>query len=257
MTKERAASPYDTPELYDRMLDGLDFDQAFWLSVARGGGGPLLEVACGTGRVLTRLLEAGIDADGIDNAPPMLERARARAAALGKHPALVEADMREFSLPRRYARVICAFNGFAHMLTPDDQIRALRCMREHLAPGGAAVVFMSYPRPVYWSQPDGEPVLELEMPLPGGDHRVQMWDTRFKDVTRQCQRSQMEIREIDSGGSAVASHRSETVQRWVYRYEMELLMRLAGFARSEMQGGFEGEPFEDPDQPLIAWGWTS
>ena len=76
-------SPYDAPELYDLMFDALDFDLPFWLDVARGARGPVLEVGCGTGRVLLRLLAAGIDADGVDLSAPMLERLRHKAAAQG------------------------------------------------------------------------------------------------------------------------------------------------------------------------------
>jgi len=250
-------SPYNQPELYDLMLDGLDFDQAFWLRVAREGGGAVLDVACGTGRVLLRLLEAGIDVDGFDQSAPMIERARARANAAGFSPRLEIADMRDFTLPRRYARAICTFNAFAHCETPDDQLGALRCMREHLELEGALVVFMSYPSPRYWNEPDGEPVLEREIELPGSGHRLQMWDNRFKSAVGQYQRSEIEFRELDASGARVATHRSQAIQRWVYRWEMELLLRTAGYARWEIQGGFDGEPLERPDQPMIAWGWRS
>jgi SAM-dependent methyltransferase len=239
------------------MLDELDFDRAFWLEVARAAGGPVLEVGCGTGRVLLRLLEAGVDADGLDNAPAMIERLRTRAKAMGIEPHVELGDMRDFTMARRYARVLCTFNSFAHCDTPDDQIRALRCIREHLEPDGALVLFMSYPRPQYWLEPDGEPVLELEKTIPESGHRLQMWDTRFKDPVAQRQRSEMEMRELDANGALVASHRSETSQRWVYRWELELLLRLAGYSRWEFHGGFAGEPHERPDQPLIAWGWRS
>jgi SAM-dependent methyltransferase len=217
----------------------------------------VLDVGCGTGRVLLRLLEAGVDADGLDASEPMLERARARAAARGFRPALVHADMRDFTMPRRYGRAICAFNAFAHMETPDDQLRALRCIRDHLEPDGALVLHMSYPRPAYWEEPDGVPVLELEITRAENGHRVQMWDTRTKDAAAQRQHSRMEIRELDAGGRVVASHFSETEQRWVYRWELELLLRLAGYAHWEFFGGFAGEPFERADQPLVAWGWRS
>ena len=249
-------SPYDRPERYDRMLDDLDFDQSFWLRVAKEGGGPLLDVGCGTGRVLLRLLEAGIDADGLDLSEPMAVRARERAAARGYRTRIEVADMREFTMPRRYSRVICTFNAFAHCETVEDQIRALRRMREHLQPGGAAVVFMSYPSPRYWSEPDGEPVLEREITLPESGGRLQMWDTRFKDPVLQLQRSEMEIRELDASGATVAAHRAAANQRWVYRWEMELLLRAAEFTRWEIQGGFDGEPLTRADQPMLAWGFA-
>lgn len=248
-------SPYDEPEFYDLMLDDLDFDIPYWIDLAKAGGGPVLDVGCGTGRILLRLLEAGVDADGLDNSAAMLARAKQRAATAGFEPRLALGDMRDFTMPRKYARVICGFNAFAHCDTPDDQLRALRCAREHLEPGGALVVHMSYPRPGYWLEPDGVPVLELEKTDPATGRALQMWDTRFKNVVEQRQHSKMEIREVAADGVVVASHRSETSQRWVYRFEMELLLRLAGYARWEFAGDFDGAPLERPDQSLIAWGW--
>ncbi len=255
VASDRVGSPYDAPELYDLLLDHLDFDLSYWTRIARESGGPVLDVGCGTGRVLVRLLEQGIDADGLDNATAMLDRARTRAAAIGAKPRLALGDMRGFEMPRRYALVICAFNAFAHCDTTEEQLKALRAMRAHLAPGGSVALHMSWPRPSYWSEPDGEPVLELETTHPVSGHRLQMWDTRFKDPIAQRQHSKMEIRELDAEGHVVATHRSETTQRWVYRWELELLFRVAGFARWEIAGGFAGETLslESPQMVDRAW----
>jgi SAM-dependent methyltransferase len=248
-------SPYDAPELYDLLFDPLDFDIPFWLDVGKRAGGPVLEAGCGTGRILLRLIEAGVDADGFDSSAPMIERLHDKARAGAWPVSAVVADMREFSFPRRYALVICAFNGFAHCETTEDQVRALECFRRHLAPGGAAVIHMSYPGPKYWAEEDGVPVLETETKVPATGHTLQLWDTRFKDPVAQRQRSEVEIREVAENGGMVASHRFETSQRWVYRFELELLFRAAGFARWEIAGGFDGKPLTNPEDQMIAWAW--
>jgi len=147
LTKRQNPSPYDAPEIYDALFESFDFDLPFWLKIGREANGPLLEAGCGTGRVLLRLLEAGTDADGFDLSRQMIERLLAKARARGWDNRAVVADMRDFSLRRRYARVICAFNGFAHCETTEDQIRALTCFREHLEPGGGLVLHMSYTGP--------------------------------------------------------------------------------------------------------------
>jgi len=250
-------SPFTAPRLYDRMFDKLDFDLPFWISTGLAAGGPVLEVGCGTGRVLLPLLAAGVDADGVDLFEPMLECARHKAAAGGFHPRLLLSDMRDFTMPRRYARVLLAFNTFAHADTTDAQLATLRCCYAHLEPAGALVLHMSYPGPRYWTEPDGIPVLELETTPCDNGHRLQMWDTRRKHVVAQCQHSEVEICEINAGGTLVASHQFHTTQRWVYRFELELLFRLAGFARWEVFGGFAREPLERDDQQMVAWAWKS
>jgi SAM-dependent methyltransferase len=248
-------SPYDAPELYDLALDAFRDDLGFWLDEARAGGGPVLEVACGTGRVLLHLLEHGVDADGVDLFPAMLERLRHKATARRLTPRLYQADMRDFTTARRYRRVFIPFNGFAHCDTIDDQIRCLRCCREHLEPGGALVVHMSYPSLAYWLQPDGQRVLEMEAPHPALGGQVRMWDTRTKDRVGQRQHSLTEIEELDDSGQVLRSHRFEVEQRWVYRFELELLLRNAGFARWQVLGGFDRAPLERDDQQMLAFGW--
>lgn len=255
MSENQKPSPYDFPELFDLLFEPFDFDIPFWIKVAQEAGGPVLEAGCGTGRILLRLLEKGIDAEGFDSSRPMIERFRVKARGRGWAKRAVVADMREFSLPRRYARVICAFNGFAHCETSEDQIRALRSIRQHLEPGGALVLHMSYPGPKYWLDPDGVPTLEIEARNPASGRLVQMWDTRTKDPVAQIQRSEVEIREIEEDGRAAASFRSATSQRWVYRFELELLFRVSGFSRWVIEGGFEGRPLSDPQDQMIAWAW--
>ena len=255
LTENQKPSPYDFPELFDLLFEPFDFDIPYWLKVAQDARGPVLEAGCGTGRILLRLLERGVDAEGFDSSRPMIERFRLKARGRGWAGRAVAADMREFSLPRRYARVICAFNGFAHCETTGDQIRALRSFRQHLEPGGVLVLHMSYPGPKYWLEPDGVPTLEIEARNPATGRMVQMWDTRTKDPVAQLQSSEVEIREIDEDGRMVASFRSATSQRWVYRFELELLFRVSGFARWTIEGGFEGQPLSNPQDQMIAWAW--
>src|SRR5262249_42087867 len=174
-------SPYDAPELYDLLFDTLDFDRAFWLHVGRTAKGPVLDLGCGTGRGLIPLLEAGVDADGVDLPPAMLARLEAKAAKKGLHPRLLAADMSDFTMPRRYARVISAFNAFAHCETTERQVATLRCCREHLEPGGALVLQISYPGAALWLG-SGEPVLEHETTNPANGNRLQLYDRRTVDV---------------------------------------------------------------------------
>ncbi len=253
---DRCPSPYDAPELYDRLFDGLDFDLPYWLETARTAGGPVLEIGCGTGRVLLALRRAGLDADGLDASAAMIGRLRDKAAEAGLPVRAEVADMRSFELDRRYARIFCAFNGFAHCETSADQIACLRAALAHLEPGGALVLHLSYPGPAYWLEPEGRSVFEHEAPLPGGG-KVQMWDNRHKDVVGQRQESQVEIWELDAAERPKSVRQFTMSQRWVYRFELELLFAAAGFARWEIFGGFERQPLRTPDDQMIAWAYKA
>ena len=256
MPDDRNPSPYDAPELYDLLFDSLDFDVPYWVDTAATAGGPVLEIACGTGRLTLPIRRAGVDIDGLDASPAMIERLKAKAADAGLSLRAVAADMRDFDMGRRYRRIFCAFNGFAHCETMADQTACLRASLRHLEPGGALVVHMSYPGPAYWSEPEGKAVLEHEVVLPGGG-KLQLWDNRRKDIVAQKQDSEVEIWKLDAADRPEAVHKFSTAQRWVYRFELELLFAAAGFARWEFFGGFDGRPLRAPDDQMIAWAFKA
>lgn len=248
-------SPFEDAARYDALFGDFDFDRTWYVALARECGGPVLEVACGTGRILLPCLEAGLDIEGVDLYAPMLERLRAKAAALGLAPRVHPADMRRFALPRRYALIIIPFNSFVHCLTTADQLGCLRACREHLDPGGRLVFNTISPHRVSAPGPEGVPVLEHEALDPATGHRVRIFDTRTLDRVAQIQHSEMTVEELDDAGRVVASHRSATDMRWTWRPEMDLLLGAAGFARWTLEGGFAHEPFavDSPLMLLTAW----
>jgi len=250
-----AITPYDDGVLYDALFESHHDDLAFWIDFVRQGRGPFLDLACGTGRVLIPLLEAELDGDGLDASQEMLARCALKARESGKHPALVCADMREFRMPRRYARVFCAFNAFAHLLDSDSQIAALRCVREQLLDGGAFALDIGYPRPDIWSAKPDTRVLEGEFVHPSRPTRLYLYDRRTMDPLAQTQHSQIEVEERDLHGNLLRTHISRTVLRWTQRFELELLFRAAGFARWEIHAGFEREPLTPSAQQMIATAW--
>ena len=90
-------SPFDDGDLYDILCQGLDYGIDFYVGLAREAKGPVLDIACGTGRVLLPVLQSGADARRIGSLPPMLDTVRRKAAALGFAPSLHHGDMADFS----------------------------------------------------------------------------------------------------------------------------------------------------------------
>ena len=101
----------------------------------------VLDVGCGTGEHARRLAAEGFAVDGIDIEPAFVR------IASHKHPAgrFVEADMSDFALGHRYDAVLCLFSSIGYLRTLDRVTRALACFREHLAPGGVAIVEPWFP----------------------------------------------------------------------------------------------------------------
>src|SRR5579862_4565822 len=108
----------------------------FWCRMARQFGGPVLELACGTGLVALPVAAMGLSVTGVDLCVPMLAHAQAKAERDDVDVRWVEADMRTLALPRRFGFVILTGNAFQALLTLADQQALLATVRRHLAPEG-------------------------------------------------------------------------------------------------------------------------
>src|SRR5258705_13380298 len=125
-------------------------DVAFYEGLARQTSGPVLEVACGTGRIALALAAAGLEVTGVHHSDGMLTTAWRKVAAL---PAaardrltLVAQDMTELSLSRRFGFVFVAFRSFQHLLTIERQKRSLGAIRHHLKYNGRLALHLFDPR---------------------------------------------------------------------------------------------------------------
>jgi len=123
-------------------------DRPFYLDVIREFGQPVLDVGCGTGRLLLDYLAEGIDIDGVDVSAEMLGLCHEKAAARGLTPTLYEQAMEQLALPRRYRPIIVPSSAFQLLPEPATARRALRRLRDHLRAGGALVMpFMAMHAP--------------------------------------------------------------------------------------------------------------
>src|SRR5258706_5904597 len=165
--------------------------------------------------------------------------------------------MSSFRLPRRYALIMISFNAFVHSLTTEDQLRSLQACRDHLEPGGLLAFDTYFPGPAWVASPSGKREFEVEIKHPETGLPVRMWDTRTFDRVEQLQHSYNEIEMLDATGKVIETHPSKTTVRWIYKAEMELLLRLAGFARWQILGGFDGRPLLHETDAMIVQAWTA
>jgi len=138
-------------------------DAEFYLLEAKNARGPVLEVACGTGRILLRLLAAGIDVEGVDLSPAMLAVLADKAEKAGLKPRVRVhvGDMRDFKLKRRFRLIIVPYRSFLH-LAGDDRLKALQNFREHLEPGGRLILHTYLPSPKDLTHTGGLSLLDSE-----------------------------------------------------------------------------------------------
>src|SRR5215469_9238619 len=163
--REVSAKYYD--EAYATKEDLVDRD--FYVDLAKRVGGPVLELACGTGRILLPIAREGIAIHGVDLSGAMLNVLRNNLKREPKDVrelvSVVEGDMRNFRSNRQYPLVIIPFRPLQHMYTVEDQLAALNTAAFHLEEDGVLAFDVFFPRFASTQSGIGEESLELEWPL--------------------------------------------------------------------------------------------
>ncbi len=246
---------YETlARFYDLEHEALTADVDLYRNFAHRCGSPILEPGCGTGRVLVPLAQAGYEITGLDNSPAMLARARQRLSTrspdVRARVNLIQADMRDFALARRYTMAFVAINGFMHFLTLEDQLRALRCIHLHLIPGGTFILDLPHISPSLLVSSDERVAVHDEYREPNSGLPIHKWITGSVDQARQLQHLHFMYDQVQPDGVVKRTMVAFTL-RYFYRYEVELLLDKAGFEVEGVYGSYELDVYEDPCERLL------
>lgn len=214
-------------------------DVPFYLSLIREIGGPVLELMCGSGRVLLPLLRHGIDADGVDCSGEMLSSCHERAESEGLEVRLFEQYAQELDLPRKYGTALIPYGSFGLLTERDEALETLRRVAAHLEPGGQLLVDIGLPWAYDRGAANGAWQLLREGTLEGG-RLAQIDRCSTLDLISQIERSRLRY-SVYLGGRLVESHAQELEVRHYGAYEMELLLEKAGFVQVEVFGNFNKE----------------
>jgi SAM-dependent methyltransferase len=236
-------------DLYDHV--GLYRDRpdvSFFVDAAREAGGAVLELGCGTGRVLIPTARAGIEIVGLDLSRHMLEVCRARLAAepepVRSRVTLVEADMRGFGLGREFTLATLPFRPFQHLLTVEDQLACLGAIRRHLAPGGRLILDLFNPSLDYLAnarlgEEHGD---EPEFRTPDGRRVYRRMRTTGCDRASQVNQHELIYYVTHADGSQERFVHAFPL-RYLFRFEAEHLLARAGFDVEHVYGGYDKSPF--------------
>jgi SAM-dependent methyltransferase len=156
---------YSDPQLYDLLFPAGEYGR-FYPEQARRAGGPVLELACGTGQILLPIAQTGARCVGIDLSREMLGAAADRLRAAGAAAELVEADIRTFDLGEEFALIFIARNSLLHLHATDDLLACFRAVRRHLRPDGVFIFDVFNPNVRMLARPAGTrtPVMQVEHP---------------------------------------------------------------------------------------------
>ncbi|MFB9992449.1 class I SAM-dependent methyltransferase [Deinococcus oregonensis] len=236
----------DFADLYDHQYDIYRDDLHFYAGVAERTGGPVLEIGAGTGRVTAFLARRGVAVTGIEPSGRMIERGRTRAAADGLNLNFVQGDAQTFRLEQRFGLALAPFNALMHLYTPGEQLAALHNIHAHLAPGAAFVFDLYLPRfgKMNTVRHEGETFY-------GADgSRTDVFLVQRHDKPRQHITTEYHADTTHIGGQLTRRHYTLT-QRYYTRFEVEWLLRYAGFEAPRVTGSFHGGPLETRSEVMV------
>lgn len=233
---------------YDAEHQDKTDDLELYSELAAEHGEPIFEVACGTGRVLLHLAQAGYEAHGIDIEPAMLDRARHKADALPEDVRsrlrFFQGDVLKFDTEQRYPLLILSYNALLHFHEQDDQLALLRRLRRWITDDGLLVIDMVNPGDSFGAQDTDALLLEKTFLDPDSGHLVMQSSVSSLDRTEQLLRVTWIYDEVTADGTVKRTF-APVVYRYIFYYELRLLLLLAGFEVDGVYGGTEFEPYED------------
>ncbi|MCA9793304.1 MAG: class I SAM-dependent methyltransferase [Candidatus Eremiobacteraeota bacterium] len=247
-------------DFYDAEHADYHDDVRFFVDEAKRAGGPILELGCGTGRVLFEVAAAGATVWGLDNCPLMLEQANKKLAELPAETqariTLLEGSMASFELNQKFALIYLPFREFMHLMTVRSQLEALACIKRHLRPGGRLILnhydidLTSLRKgpdldPVVYRQKHGD-FLEAET-----GRSVLLSATSTFDPVPQCLYEERIYETLDEQGRVAEKRYVFLTQRWFFRWEMHHLLERAGLRVEHLYGSFKREPYREMGQELI------
>ena len=237
----------DYAEYYDFATPFWD-DIPFYLEYARQAGSPVLELPCGTGRILIPLAESGLEMTGLDVSENMLNLCRRKSEEKGltDRISLAHADVREFELQRRdFAFAYIGQRSFMHLYTQADQLACLAQVYGHLRPEACLIidiyapVFERLARAV-----EGAFIVKQEFDLPNGNHVIRRNRVVHNDLVSQVNYMEVRFEEYLPSGTLMRERTIPLNTRYTFRYELGLLLERAGFECLGFFRDYERNPFD-------------
>jgi SAM-dependent methyltransferase len=224
----------------------------FYDALARETGGPVLDLACGTGFLTIPIAEAGLGVTGVDASPVMLDHAKLKGAALPIRWLL--ADCRTLDLGEQFRLITLTGNSFQAFLTRADQEGLLGTVRRHLAPDGLFAFETRFPRPgslFDMSTPFGE--WSAEIPWRSFENErgqtVNVSTTHRYDAIRQTMTYAIHRRWREGDEERVKTE--STTIRFCYPREVEALLHYNGLAVRDAYGDWDRQPLTDSSPRMI------
>lgn len=238
---------YADPVLYDIENPG-DHDIPLLSTWARKIGGPIIDMACGTGRATLALAEAGFEVYGLDIHPGMIAEARRKAAERGLEIAFEVQDCSDFTLPVTAGLITMTGHAFQAFLTNDDQDRLLRAVHRHLPAGGVFIFDTRFPARDELMQPETEQPWRTLTDQHGRTLHVSTI-ARYDEFTQLQQYTT--IRRFESPDDTEERSESNIWLRYTFPLELHRLLEQHGFEIVAFYRDWDEAPLEDDAYEII------
>jgi SAM-dependent methyltransferase len=236
---------------YDVEHAHFDEDIDLYMNFAELRGGPLLELACGSGRLLLPLAHAGYEVTGVDTSAAMLDLARQALETEGvaARCTLARQDMCALRLEKKFHMAFIALGSFGHVIQRKAQQQALAAIRAHLTSSGTFILDISNEDARYMESMGGQVLHQGTWQLDDGN-----MVTHFISPASSSTRHLLDLTHFYDSHKQGESVRRTITRTQLYlfeRNEAELLLEQAGFAVKDVYGNYDLSQYEHDSPRMI------
>ncbi|MEO8212107.1 MAG: class I SAM-dependent methyltransferase [Myxococcales bacterium] len=241
-----AVEPFRDAALYDWEYRRRRNDIAFYRMLAGEREGPILDLGCGTGRLLAPLARDGQRVVGVDLSPAMLAAAAARVHRLPRAAArrclLVKADLRALPIRGHFPLVIAAFHTVQHLIDDRELLALFRAVRRLIRPDGWFAFDVFFPDPNWLARPANRQFDRTMFRHPTTGQKMAYSVSHRLDTGRRALHMQLHYQSLDETGDAVGPTRTVRLcHRQLPPRDVNSLLRRSGLEIVARWGGFDGE----------------
>jgi ubiquinone/menaquinone biosynthesis C-methylase UbiE len=217
-------------------------DVRFWQDFARREGGPVLELGCGTGRILIPVARTGVRVVGVDRSEPMLAYAghRSRRLARDQRPGLVRSDIRALPFPDRTFSAVMAPYGILQSLTRERDLAATLAEAGRVLKRGGTLGIDLVPDLPDWDEYRDRTTFRGKVGR-SGRHLT------LVESVRQDRRRRLTIFDqeyVETGGGRTRRHRFSLTFRTLPLPQMAARVEKAGFRVTAVLGDYRGRSWD-------------
>lgn len=211
---------------------------------------PVLELGCGTGRIMEALVSEGIEVMGIDNSQAMLDQATGKLKPYRETLwSLKKGDLARFEAPCGFGVAICAFSTYSKLLSKKEQQGFFTSVQEALVPGGQLVMEMFIQGKAFDALPVGEKLVDYEdRPVKGGT--LTRMKTIYRDVEPQVNKIVLDYAFVDDKGNE-SKLEVEDFTRYSHPDELVNMAEECGLTVNNLFGGYDRTPYAEGDTMII------